>query len=181
MPELGPMIDFENLFLEKGLVKRSKRNIKRVIIHCTDSDFGDFSDINQWHSERKDSNGKPWAGIVFAGKRIYCGYHYIILNGYRDKNSEYDKAIDGLIEKGRPDDFVGAHCEGMNMHSVGIALVGKKEFSKNQFDKLYKLSWRLIATYPNLIFDGHYKFSTKTCPNFNVEDFMKKVYGAAMS
>ena len=42
------------------------REIKKVIIHCSDSDFGTASVIDGWHKER------GWDGI---------GYHYVITNG----------------------------------------------------------------------------------------------------
>jgi hypothetical protein len=181
MPELGPPVgdplDFDDVFSD--IVKRSKRNITKAIIHCSDSNWGDFPDIDAWHKERKDKNGNLWKGITFAGKQIYCGYHYLILNGKRNSDSVYDPKVDGIIEKGRPDDFVGSHCEGMNQHSLGVCLIGKTDFTKKQKKALYKLLWRFIDMY-NLSVYGHYKFSTKTCPNFDVEEFMKTVYGATM-
>ena len=51
-----------------GSKKLQMREIKKIIIHCSDSEFGDAALIDKWHKER------GWTGI---------GYHYVILNGCR--------------------------------------------------------------------------------------------------
>lgn len=87
-----------------------------VIVHCSDSSFGNASLITKWHVvERK------WTTI---------GYHYVILNGWLSafKHHSY---FDGHLETGRPLDDdgdlefneIGAHAAGWNM-SVGICLIG---------------------------------------------------------
>lgn len=47
--------------------------IDKIIINCSDSDWGDAEVIDEWHRER------GWDGI---------GYHYIICNG-RPKNRTF--------------------------------------------------------------------------------------------
>ena len=78
------------------------REIKKIIIHCSDSEWGDAYIIDKWHKER------GWKGI---------GYHYVVLNGKRIPNS-FDKSEVGFIEKGRPDSEVGSHVVGMNSISI---------------------------------------------------------------
>ena len=133
------------------------RNIKKIIIHCSDSDFGDAALIDKWHKER------GWEGI---------GYHYVIMNSYRSKDN-YKKEDDGLIEFGRPVEKVGAHCKGENADSVGICLIGRHTFTAEQ----------LLVSLPKLVNDltvsfglvpgnvhGHYEFEpAKTCPNISME------------
>jgi N-acetylmuramoyl-L-alanine amidase len=145
---------------------RKRRHITKAIIHCSDSLWGDFKAIDSWHSER-------WSGIVSAGKRIYCGYHYIILNGHCEYKSKYTRAFDGKIQKGRPDFFIGAHCRGKNLHSIGICLIGKTGFTDNQYQALSNLLTRLFER-RDLTVHAHNEFSTKTCPNFDIKAFKAK-------
>ena len=133
------------------------RDIKKIIIHCSDSDFGDAALLDKWHKER------GWEGI---------GYHYVILNSYRSKDN-YKKEDDGLIEFGRPVEKIGAHCKGENADSVGILLIGRHTFTAEQ----------LLVALPKLMNDlsigfglvpanvyGHYEFEPlKTCPNISME------------
>jgi hypothetical protein len=158
----------------------TRRYITKIIIHCSDSTWGDFKAIDEWHSKRTDKNGKKWAGITHCGKKIICGYHYIILNGKRTSKEPYVSADDGLIEKGRPDNYIGSHCQGQNLHSIGICLIGGKkpdEFTEKQFKALSTLLDKLVVLYKNDDIYGHYNFSPKDCPNFDVEEFVARWSG----
>ncbi len=86
-------------------------NPKGIVLHFTASTYGDRRQIDQWHKE----NG--WSGI---------GYHYVILNGIRNNGDPYNAPLDGLLEKGRADNIMGAHCKaaGMNQCTLGISSVG---------------------------------------------------------
>jgi len=123
------------------------RQINKVIIHCSDSDIpahDDISVIDKWHKER------GWAGV---------GYHFFI-------NS------DGDIQIGRKLEEVGAHCYGENDDSIGICLHGKTEFTEIQFRNLNNLIQSLLKQFPGMLeVEGHYSYSNKTCPNFNVQEF----------
>lgn len=134
---------------------------KFIIIHCSDSKTGSAKEIDEWHKER-------------GFKKI--GYHYVICNGYENKDSRYNKALDGYTDKGRAEKEIGAHCLKMNDKSIGICLVGTNKFSQFQFDTLYDLCYMLSIKYAipisNII--GHQETESgkqhgKTCPNFNVE------------
>lgn len=143
--------------------ERKLSSIKKIIIHCSDSAFGDAKTIDAWHKER------GWEGI---------GYHYVILNGYRNKNVFLESDA-GLVEIGRPLHFVGSHTYGANKDSIGICLIGERLFHFNQFIGLKELIDALLSSY-NLDIQniyGHYNFNKdKTCPNFNVETFVKEFY-----
>ena len=131
--------------------------IKRIFVHCSASEFGDASVIDQWHKER------GWDGI---------GYHYVILNGCRSKG-EYHKGDDGKIEPGRPLDKQGAHCKGENADSLGVCLIGVRHFSPEQLYTSVPFILRQLMKEYNLTADdvyGHYEFtSEKSCPNINME------------
>jgi N-acetylmuramoyl-L-alanine amidase len=72
--------------------------VKGIVIHHTGADDIDASaaDIHQWHL----ANG--WAGI---------GYHKV-----------FRKA--GDVERGRPEEFQGAHCPGANSFTLGYHICG---------------------------------------------------------
>lgn len=133
------------------------RPIRKLIIHCSDSDFGDVREIDRWHRERGFS---------------LIGYHYLICNGHRTAISGYSTEVDGLIEYGRTVGMEGAHCYGHNRDSIGICLIGKTEFSNTQMIKLHYLVRSLMLEYrlgPKDVY-GHYEFDPgKTCPNLDMD------------
>lgn len=139
------------------------RDINKIIIHCSDSEWGDVDDIDQWHKQR------GWDGI---------GYHYLITNGRLKNSREYQQEQDGKVQSGRPLDKIGAHCKGENRDSIGICLIGKHHFTSLQlFNALPDLLLCLMDEHDLSINDiyGHYEFNhNKTCPNFNV--FSLKTY-----
>jgi len=86
-----------------------------VIVHCSDSSFGNAALIDSWHRQR---------GFTMIG------YHFVILNG-RISAMKHHGFFDGHIETGRPldDDAdleldeTGAHAFGYN-NAVGICMIG---------------------------------------------------------
>lgn len=133
------------------------REIKNIILHCSDSKFGDAALIDRWHKKR------GWQGI---------GYHYVILNGRRIVN-DYRDIDDGLIENGRDIRDIGAHCKGQNRDSIGICLIGRRHFTAKQLlIALPTFIAGLMFKYgiPASRIYGHYEFNDeKTCPNMDMK------------
>lgn len=111
----------------------------RVIVHCSDSGWGNAAAITSWHLQR------GFATIA---------YHYVILNGNLSpyKRHQY---FDGTIETGRPLDDdkdmeldeKGAHAFGYN-NSVGICLIGLSgTFTPSQMRSLRHLTKMLRAQF----------------------------------
>ena len=128
-----------------------KKKIKYLVVHCSDtSDNEDIGakEIHQLHI----SFG--WDGI---------GYHKVIR-----KN--------GLTENGRPEFWIGAHVYGFNTESLGVCLIGRDFFTKEQFISLKKtlLDWKI--KFPKAKILGHCDFenTNKTCPNFDVKKWLLK-------
>ena len=128
------------------------RAIDEIIVHCTATPKGrdvSVEDITRWHRER------GFATI---------GYHYVVL-------------LDGTIERGRPEEQVGAHCKGHNSRSIGVAYVGgcdkamrpKDTRTVRQRASLRHLLKELKAKYPTASIHGHNEFADKACPSFNVK------------
>lgn len=134
-------------------IVKSKRNIKEIIIHCSDTPEGkDFTvaDIRAWHKARNFSD---------------IGYHYVI---YRD----------GSVHLGRDINIAGAHCTNHNTISIGICYIGGREAGSTrpkdtrtdaQKKALLKLLKDLKKLYPNATIHGHKEFANKACPCFEVK------------
>lgn len=150
------------------------REIHSIIIHCSDSEWGDAKVIDQWHRAR------GFASI---------GYHYVILNGFRTHarvvNKQAIQGEIGLVEIGRPLERIGAHCKGHNAGSIGICLIGRSTFPAAQMAALKTLvatlqhrarQWphtpipgaALPDTDSPLTILGHRELDPgKTCPNLD--------------
>ena len=163
------------------------RKIKKLIIHCSDSSFGDAALVRRWHIQPKMPDeiaekirnkelpksvarnyGNAWRDI---------GYHYVVLNGYR-KGGEYRPEDDGLIEPGRPIEEKGAHCRGHNSDSVGVCLIGRRLFSAQQLYEAILHIIKRIGKVREIEIHGHYELdSRKTCPNIDMNmlrNYLKK-------
>jgi len=141
------------------------RDINKLIVHCSDSTFGNANRIRGWHI-----NERGWSDI---------GYHYVIANGKIYKDDEVGKLIqEGLVEVGRPLYKAGAHCKGHNSNSIGICMIGVDKFSEKQYTALIHLVKGLMIQYDLTLEDvyGHYELDTngKTCPNFNPRELIVK-------
>ena len=142
------------------------RNIDLIIVHCSDSMFGDAAIIDVWHK----ANG--WRS---------CGYHYVIQNGCPKSRAGYHEKNDGVVERGRFEHEVGAHVKGLNSRSIGICMIGTHFFTWKQFHALRELIADLQARFPKTQVIGHrdaVKFGVdihgKTCPKFDVAEFMQE-------
>jgi N-acetylmuramoyl-L-alanine amidase len=145
------------------------REIDKIIIHCSDSTFGSRDKINQWHKER------GFGVNAIDGKVYNIGYHYVINNGFKDKGVP-EPDWDGVLESGRPLNLAGAHCKGHNSNSIGICMIGVDSFTESQYETLVVLLRQLMVEYKLDKEDiyGHYEFSSKTCPNFDVEKLVEE-------
>ncbi len=145
------------------------RTITLLICHCTATIEGKHytaEDVDAWHRAR------GWKMI---------GYHYLIL-------------LDGTIQKGRPEEMVGAHCLNHNQHSIGVCYVGGLKASPQpspegkgvqyvpadtrtpaQKRSLLSLLSQLKKKYPRALIVGHNVFANKACPCFDAANEYKEL------
>lgn len=141
-----------------------KREINKVIIHCTATPFYQrvtVDDVTNWHKKR------GWSDI---------GYHYFI-------------SLEGNIFVGRALKEQGAHCKHHNEDSIGICYEGGLDQFGNPADTrsaaqklaLWSLVTMLMLQFPGATVHGHREFSedknqdgiispdeyTKSCPCFD--------------
>jgi hypothetical protein len=137
----------------------------KIILHCSDSSFGNAALIAKWHVKDRE-----WSGI---------GYHYVILNGWLT-STVYNPDYNGHIETGRPLDNdpvvanseVGAHVRGYNYKSVGICLIGNSGiFSNEQLNSSLHLVNKLEQQFHTIEILQHSDLDTKRphCAGLNME------------
>lgn len=133
------------------------RTITEIILHCTATPEGrevSRATIRQWHIARGFNN---------------IGYHYLI-------------HLDGTVEQGRPIENIGAHCQGHNAHSIGIAYIGgtdstgkpKDTRTNAQKAALIQLLQQLKQQYPQATIHGHQEYASKACPSFDVQKWLNE-------
>lgn len=132
--------------------KAPLRPVKRVFIHCSDSDIpahDNIATIRKWHAEErgfKDDWGKP-----------EVGYHYFIR-----KN--------GLIEHGRHLESSPDAQAGHNKGTIAICLSGRalNKFTDAQFNALRDLVRQIHDQLPMATYHGHKEVNAgKSCPVFD--------------
>jgi N-acetylmuramoyl-L-alanine amidase len=155
-----------NVLTNGSQLKKSKRRINSIIVHCSATPEGRDYTVEQI---KKDHKEQGWSDI---------GYHYVI---YRD----------GSIHEGRNVDIIGAHCEGHNSNSIGVCYIGGLENKPNieykklkakdtrteaQKRALIELLNKLKKYYPEAKIYGHHDFNKgKDCPSFDAKNEYKNL------
>lgn len=135
------------------VVKKSRRAINEIIVHCTASYEGNAMTVEQ--IRRMHVRERGWSDI---------GYHYVVY-------------LDGSIHNGRDVNIAGAHCTGHNSHSIGVVYVGglakngKPADTRTAAQKaaLLKLLRKLRQLYPKATIHGHREYANKACPCFDAK------------
>lgn len=135
------------------VVKKSRRAINEIIVHCTASYEGNAMTVEQ--IRRMHVRERGWSDI---------GYHYVVY-------------LDGSIHNGRDVNIAGAHCTGHNSHSIGVVYVGglakndKPADTRTAAQKaaLLKLLRKLKQLYPKATIHGHREYANKACPCFDAK------------
>lgn len=147
-------------------------NIKRIVIHCSftkprkgraGSPLIGAKEIKKWHTDPRPE-GRGWRDI---------GYHYVIKR-------------DGTVEKGRADNVQGAHVSGHNKDSLGVCLVGGmgpdgeavNDYTDEQWYALEVLVGGLVMKHKATVCGHNDLTKSKSCPNFNVKTWWRKVKAA---
>ena len=156
--------------------------IENIIIHCSDSIFGCASLIRKWHTAPPAEGGRGWGDI---------GYHFVVGNGQVGFGLELE-CVKYQIEVGRVIDSdgnltaqeIGAHTLGMNGNSIGVCLIGRKDFAEAQILVAARLTAELCKRFSVSVTHvmGHCetpsgKEQGKTCPNFDMDHFRLMVAG----
>ena len=167
--------------IERGglTLKKSKRRIDYIVVHCTATREGQDMTVAQIRAEHK---AQGWSDI---------GYHYVV-------------DLKGRIYAGRDVDIAGSHVKGYNANSIGVVYVGglenkpgvpdvqlkaKDTRTEEQKISLLSLLMDLRKLYPNAKILGHRDLSPdknhdgvisadewiKDCPCFEAQGEYKNV------
>ena len=131
-------------------MKKFTQPISEIIVHCTATPAGrdlTAADITRYHLNRGFET---------------IGYHFIV-------------RLDGTVEQGRDEAFIGAHCLGHNSRAIGVAYIGGLDREGNPADtrtdrqrvSLRRLIGELSRRYPAATIHGHREFAAKACPCFD--------------
>ena len=139
-------------------LKKSKRRIDYIVIHCTATPEGQTRTVEQIRAQHK---AQGWGDI---------GYHYVV-------------TLDGKVHLGRDADLAGAHVSGHNQNSIGVVYVGGLENKPVPYNKLKAkdtrtdaqkaallsllLSLRKLYPYAKIV--GHRDFSPDRNGNGTIE------------
>lgn len=155
-------IQRQNVFL-----KKSKRRIDYIVVHCTATPEGQDKTVEQI---RKEHLAQGWSDI---------GYHYVI-------------DLQGRVHLGRDVDISGSHVSGYNTYSIGVVYVGglecdpRKPYNRlkakdtrtnAQKAALLSLLMDLRELYPKAVIQGHRDFPRvyKDCPSFDAKSEYRKI------
>ena len=145
------------------MAKKKERKIEQIIIHCSDSKWGNAALLDSWHRTR------GWDKI---------GYHAVICNGHLTPEL-YDPLFDGCIESGRHFLEVGAHSKGHNTNSLGICLIGQGDYSLKQLGALKGFIGHWKEQIPEIEVKLHSDYNSKKpkCPGFSVDNLLGAILG----
>lgn len=160
------------------VLKKSKRRIDLIVVHCTATPEGVGKTVEQI---RKEHKAQGWSDI---------GYHYVV-------------TLDGQTHLGRDVDIAGSHVQGHNSNSIGVVYVGGLENKPVAYSKLKAKDTRTEAQkaellsllmdlrklYPEARIVGHRDLSPdknhdgiisadeyiKQCPSFNAKTEYRRI------
>jgi N-acetylmuramoyl-L-alanine amidase len=150
-----------------SILKKSKRRIDYIVVHCTATPEGREMTVEQIRAEHKKQG---WSDI---------GYHYVV-------------TLDGKVHAGRDVDIAGSHVAGYNANSIGVVYVGglennpKKTYAQlkakdtrtdAQKASLLSLLMDLRKLYTYAKIQGHRDFPgvKKDCPSFDAKQAYRNV------
>lgn len=133
-----------------------------LIIHCTDTPKDrkvTRADLEQWHLK-----GRGWDRLGYSDM--------IHLDGTIENLVPYND--NDIIEN----DEMTWGCAGKNSVSRHVVIVGGKggdHRTAAQNRALENYIKKTIRKHPYIKVAGHYQFSNKVCPNFNVTEFCEEI------
>lgn len=147
-------------------LRKSKRRIDEIIVHCTASREGQEQTVEQIRRDHIKNRG-------FSD----IGYHLVVY-------------LDGTVHEGRNVDVSGAHAANHNANSIGVVYVGgvenrpgvpyaqlepKDTRTEQQKASLLALLMDLRKLYPKARIIGHRDVSSKACPSFDAKTEYRRI------
>jgi N-acetylmuramoyl-L-alanine amidase len=142
-----------------NLIRTSRitRNVTRLIFHCTATGQTATVAAIQRH----------WRDVL---KWRSPGYHIIVKpDGSWTQLADFNNTVNGVA--------------GINSTSLHISYIGGVDARGRAIDnrtdaqkEVFETVWRSFnAKLPKLTYHGHYEFSNKACPSYNVENWIREI------
>ena len=136
------------------------KRIDYIVLHRSESNWGNLKIIDKWHRDKGFSK---------------IGYNWVVLNqfptsvDYRGKKPSIES--DGKIEIGRSSKVDGAHCYGYNDVSIGICMIGTRHFTSKQLASVRYLVNKVLQEHPDAKLVGHCELreDKPNCPNVDMD------------
>jgi hypothetical protein len=137
----------------------------RIIVHHTDNLVTD--------AEHKMDAAHGWEASKIDARAVLDSH--VKVNGWADIGYHYLIDWQGRILEGRPLGLLGAHAEGNNPGSIGIALMGDLQDqhpTAAQLAALHALAGWLVDAYaiPPERIEGHHHYNATACPGVYLEN-----------
>ena len=156
---------------KKPIKKEIKKKRQYRIIHCSATPNNkEFTgqDIVNWHTWPKPK-GNGWKQV---------GYELVIR-----RDGTVDRLVDDNGDNLVDPSEITNGAQGINSISSHVCLIGgydakgdpNLEMTKEQHNALVGIIKDDIVRQQDIKIAGHYHFSTKTCPNFDVENWLKEI------
>jgi len=145
--------------------------LKYLVIHCTDTPENrevTRKDIEKWHTAPKPI-GNGWRKVGYTDM-VYLDGSLVNLSPFNQDDDvegfEVTNGVRGLNSISRHICYVG-----------GKSLTGKVKDTRTpeQYDSLETYILYTVLRHPGIKVAGHYHFSSKSCPAFNVEKFCEDI------
>jgi len=124
-----------------------RKETKYIVVHSSDTDV--------------DTDSKFLTTLHRKKGYMTNGFHIVIKQ-------------DGAVELGRDLTRCGQHIEGnsevTNKNSIGVCLIGYKEFTDAQYISLRQVVKDLLKEFPNVETVGHNDLTSSKCPHFSVAE-----------
>ena len=157
--------------------------LTHLIIHCTATPAGravSADDIVRWHTSSKSMGGRGWSRVGYSDM-IYIDGELINLTPFN-----YDQKIDnwemtwgakGMNARSRHCVYVGGliHDPDAPADEDIEALMAADTRTDSQKYTMEIYVKYMILRHPDIKIAGHYDFSAKACPSFNVEKWCRSI------
>lgn len=150
--------------------------LKYLVIHCTATPEGmDVTpqQIIDWHTKPKPF-GRGWKQVGYSKLILLGGTIYSFVDEDDDEfvdGWEITNGVSGINNIARHICYVGG-CDPPNGRACKN-MNPKDTRTKEQIDAMVSFLKEFKKNYPWVEIKGHYYFSAKACPSFDVERFLK--------
>jgi N-acetylmuramoyl-L-alanine amidase len=158
--------------------------LTHLITHCTATPEGravSSEDIFRWHTSPKSMGGRGWRQVGYSDM-IYIGGELINLTPFNQDNKvdpwEVTNGALGMNSRSRHVVYVGGTRIDPDApydedDGPGYMAADTRNYKQKYTMEIYYKY--MILRHPQILIAGHYDFSSKACPSFDVAKFCREI------